>query len=187
MLHTKMTQMRHLLLLTIPKWTMAALFALVLGVLAGCTNTADRDIRETIDRYYTRQQVNFRIADSTLLSSGLHTLVRQTADKEKYEAEKTRNGPFPTDKPLMIEGDIFTSIYEGQDKHVIKSLAVEKETAKVQIEFSNTNYNMTWNDEIRLVKEKGAWRIDDVVFKGKKGGPGSTRQLLEEFLKLTSP
>jgi hypothetical protein len=87
----------------------------------------------------------------------------------------------------MIEGDIFTSIYEGQDKYMIKSLAVEKETAKVQIEFSNTNYNMTWNDEIRLVKEKGAWRIDDVVFKGKKGGPGSTRQLLEEFLKLTSP
>lgn len=169
------------------KRPMAALLVLILGMLARCTNTADRDIRQTIDRYYTRQQVNFRIADSALLSSGLHALVREAAEKERYEAEKTRKGPFPTDKPLMIEGDIFTSIYEGQDKYVVKSVAVEKETAKVQIEFSNTHYNMTWNDEIRLVKEKGAWRIDDVVFKGKKGGPGSTRQLLEEFLKLTSP
>lgn len=41
------------------------------------------------------------------MSTDLADLISKSVSKEELEAEKVKESEFPTDKPLMIEGDIF--------------------------------------------------------------------------------
>ena len=67
----------------------------------------------------------------------------------------------------MIEGDVFSSLYEGQDAVKIGDIKIEGNKATAEVEFTNTEYKLTWKDVVILVQENG-WKIDDVLYTGHK-------------------
>jgi hypothetical protein len=48
------------------------------------------------------------------------------------------------------------------------------------VTFTNAHYNVGWNDEVLLVDENG-WKIDDVLYTGKKSGLLGLREVLGNF------
>jgi hypothetical protein len=74
----------------------------------------------------------------------------------------------PGEKPSWIEGDFFSSLFEGPDSHKIGPALVHGERAEVPVACSHSEGGATirWSDRFLLVREGGRWRIDDVMFGG---------------------
>lgn len=81
----------------------------------------------------------------------------------KKDEERIKKSEFPTDKPIQIEGSVFSSLYEGYSKYTIQKISVKGNHAEAIIDFENSLYKESWSDKIILVKESG-WKIDNVLF-----------------------
>ena len=70
----------------------------------------------------------------------------------------------------MIEGDLFTSLFEGATAFRLISCEVRKDEASCTIEFTSINPTdhslFKWNDKVHLVLESRRWLIDDVEYLG---------------------
>jgi hypothetical protein len=116
-------------------------------------------------------------ADTTLLSKQLSHLVARAKEVEELDLQRVRNSEYPTDKPLLIEGEIFTSIYEGYSSFKLDKMEVENNTAKAVVVFLNEGYKLNWSDTLLLTNENG-WKLNDVKY-NKDGG--SLQKALTEF------
>lgn len=150
----------------------------------------DQDLRESYGKQEIVKQINsffknykgdFRSVNHRLISADLAQLIEKAISREKLEAGKLATSDSPTDKPLLIEGDIFTSLYEGQDHFKIESIKLNKKIATVTITFTNSKFNESWKDEMILIKSE-SWRIDNVIFKGKAVELQSTKAVLLHFI-----
>jgi len=85
----------------------------------------------------------------------------------------------------MIEGDIYTSLYEGATQHQIVQTDIDENIIKAAVKFINEHYNNhTWTDTILLINEGGSWKIDDIFYTQKQGSEKSTKNVLNTFLNL---
>jgi hypothetical protein len=135
-------------------------------LLMGCGHNQEAEIKNAVLGFFSGYDGNFRKADPTMLSDGLKDLISKAVEKEIYEAKKMKESDFPTDKPMMIEGDVFTSLYEGQDSVSIEEISLQGQVAHVKVMFQNTDYNHSWSDQIILIKENNKWKIDNVIYEG---------------------
>lgn len=138
--------------------------ACLLILFASCGSRQEAEIIKTIEGFYSGFDGNFRTADTSMISKELQNLISKAIEKEIYEAKKMKESDYPTDKPMMIEGDVFTSLYEGQDSVSIEEISLEGQVAHVKVMFQNTAYNHKWSDQIILIKENHKWKIDNVVY-----------------------
>jgi hypothetical protein len=114
----------------------------------------------------------------------------RTAQTTQARCEKTH----PGDKPPWVEGDMFSSSFEGFTKfQVAGALALTKARKtifKVNFEYVEKGQKpVTWTDEVALVQEKGRWVIDDVFLPdaaafGNGFGPGPPPRALRQRLLL---
>jgi hypothetical protein len=154
---------------------------ILIFLIFGCTTHSNKEIRMVIGNFYKNHKGDFRTVDKTLLTQDLSSLIDKAIAREMCEAENMIKSDFPSDKPLMIEGDIFTSLYEGHDSYKIRGIKMNGNKATAIVEFSNTSYPEPWNDEVLLVKEKG-WKIDNVIFKAQMVDMESTKEVLLELI-----
>jgi hypothetical protein len=140
--------------------------ACCLFLFLGCGSKQEVEIKQIVEGFYSGYDGNFRTADTAMISNKLADLIRQAVEKEIDEAEKMKESETPTDKPMMIEGDVFTSLYEGQDSVSIEKISMEGQVAHVKVMFQNTKYNYRWSDQIILIKENSKWKIDNVLYGG---------------------
>ena len=92
-------------------------------------------------------------------------LLKSAGDAEiKYKAD-TKG-----EVPPLVEGDIFTSLFEGADSFKVLSCEEKGAKASCPVEFKNTNpgdgKTFTWKDSPVLEKGKSGWLISDVEYKG---------------------
>jgi len=92
-------------------------------------------------------------------------LLKSADDAEiKYKAD-TKG-----EVPPLVEGDIFTSLFEGADSFKVLSCEEKGDKASCSVEFKNTNpgdgKTFTWKDSPVLEKGKFGWLINDVEYKG---------------------
>ena len=153
-----------------------ALFCL----FSACQSKEKEAIEKQLNTFFTKTVMHNEV-DQTALSTELGGLLKQAIEAEKNDALATKNGPFPTDKPLLIEGDIFSSLYEGRTGASIQTITIDKEKAKAILALENKPYNTQWTDTVMLVKEQDVWKIDDVVF-GHPNNKSTTRNVLNSFL-----
>jgi hypothetical protein len=89
------------------------------------------------------------------------------------------------EKPPMIEGDLFSSLFEGPTSFETGETRIESDRATVLVRFSYADSGGTtsWSDQYELVrKPKGAgWAIDDVKYLG--NWPFAPKGRLSEGLK----
>ncbi len=90
----------------------------------------------------------------------------------------------PTDKPPLIEGDLFSSLFEGAQAYDASGATVEGNTARVTMRFRYGDEGSTdvvrWSDTYELVRMSAdaAWTLDDIVYGGEWAfGPGRGSRL----------
>ena len=177
--------MRSLTLLTITS------INLLLLIFCSCSLSPKQEIRKVANAFYKNYKGDFRTCDTTLLTADLVSEIDAAISKEKKEAQKIVTSAYPTDKLDMIEGDIFTSLYDGYTSYKIGDIKLEPDKDIVLVGFiyqeKNPKYkNELWVDEVVLVREHG-WKIDNVLYKGHSSSISNLREVLSSFINSESP
>jgi hypothetical protein len=75
---------------------------------------------------------------------------------------------FPGDKPPWIEGDIFSSNFEGFTSFSAASSKSAQQGREVVIRFTYTEgkSRVKWTDTLVLRNEAGRWLVDDIFYRG---------------------
>ncbi|WP_052496038.1 DUF3828 domain-containing protein [Pedobacter lusitanus] len=155
---------------------------IVTTLLISCNPFKNNEINKVINAFYTKHKGPFEDVDKSLLTASLASLVDKAIAEEVRSAEEIKALKL-LDKPARIEGDIFTSLSESFTSYEIGETKIRDDKAAVLIEFTNNKSGVeTWKDEVELIKENGAWRIDNVRFKGERSVGKSTKEVLSQFL-----
>lgn len=133
-----------------------------------------------VDEFFAGYRGNFREANPAKLSGNLSEALQSVLRGEKESAVRVKASEFPSDKPLILEGEIFSGLYEGFTGYEIGDERLADGQAAVEVRFRNEPYGVTWTDEIILIDDNG-WKIDDVRYVGKKAGLLSLREVLQDF------
>jgi hypothetical protein len=105
-----------------------------------------------------------RVRLTPFLSTRLHTLLQDAERAEFRYAEATRH-----EVPPLVEGDIFTSLFEGATAFKVGLCTEQGETASCAVELTYHTENegdTKWTDTVSLVREERRFRVDDVTYGG---------------------
>ncbi|WP_052496037.1 DUF3828 domain-containing protein [Pedobacter lusitanus] len=167
------------------KILLSSLIAVVL--LLSCSNPKNNQVGKVVHAFYKYYKGKYASADKGLLSAPLSALIDKALAREASSAEKLKASK-STDKPDMIEGDIFTGSKEGYTSYKVGEVKKEGDKATVSVEFTNKNANnTTWKDDVLLVKENGTWKIDNVNYKGDTGPGNNIKDVLTNFSSQQRP
>jgi hypothetical protein len=157
----------------------ASLILFCASWLSGCRKPSPSPA-DTVASFYEAYRGDYRQADTAQLSRGLADALRSAAKHEKISAAATKAGPFPTDKPDILEGDVFSGLYEGYTGFKIGRVVNDRGRATVEVNFTNSGYHTNWVDEVVLIDQSG-WKIDDVSYGGSPRQSFGLREVLREF------
>jgi hypothetical protein len=120
--------------------------------------------------------------DQRYLSAELYRLILEAKATEKLSRESILKSSAPTDKPLLIEGEQFCSLYEGFTGYSLENNYTYIDHAFTAfVNFENTHYKEKWRDTFQFIKEADGWKLHDIVY-GTKKSPKSLKQVLAEFI-----
>jgi hypothetical protein len=154
----------------------AGLIACCIVAAAACAGGRDdeRSIRSPATIFYNtylklhpsgipdkKQQEQFAPA----LSTALNGLLSEAASAEESYAKATKG-----ESPPLVEGDLFTSLFEGAESYTIGACTQERDSASCVIDLSYTDQRdkskIVWQDRLYLVRDSNKWRVDDIEFLG---------------------
>lgn len=142
---------------------------IVTGVFlfTGCGQQKDKvEVEEAVMTFFSAYKKNsYRGIDRQLFSDKLEDLLNRATAREEKEVELVLNSDYPTDKPYMMDFDVFTSMVEGAHTLQILQTTIKADTAQVKVLFTNTAYDSTveWNDQLIFIKKTG-WVLDNVIY-----------------------
>jgi hypothetical protein len=119
------------------------------------------------------------------MTSALTKLLAQAAEAEKRYAKANR------DSPPMVEGDLFSSNFEGISTFRVNECTVTRASARchVQLRYAAQDPGpqdkpVDWTDTVTLLQTGAGWRIDDIAFGGKWafGNHGALKSVLEDVI-----
>lgn len=89
----------------------------------------------------------------------------------------------PGEKPPLVEGDLFSSLFEGPDSYSAANSRIEgtRATVKMDLRHGEGSGATSWQDTVVLDLDDGIWCISDVEYGGT--WPFSNRGRLSEKLK----
>jgi hypothetical protein len=100
------------------------------------------------------------------------------AQKEQAEFKKKS----PDEKPPWVDGDLFSSLFEGPQTSIVGPATVTGDSAEVAVTCTRTEGGDTiqWTDFLILKKTAKGWLIDDLRYGGKWdfAATGTLRQSL---------
>jgi len=104
-----------------------------------------------------------RIRLAPFLSPGLNKLIADGAAAEARFAAQVKNSP-----PL-IEGDLFSSMFEGATSWKLAACSASGTTGRCPVIFTHADAGhpaVTWTDTLLLVNTPQGWRVDDITYGG---------------------
>jgi len=168
-----------------------AIFLLFTACKKNDIQPADKAINKKVNELYTQygksnEAVYNQAISGDLFSKDLKKALEDAIYASKADIEKVKNSDHPDEKPLIFEGAMFSSLYEGYTGYKIKSVTRHDKTAEALVEFE---YNMatpkvTWMDTIHLINTEKGWRIDNITF-DKIGTSKDLKTRLTEFVQST--
>jgi hypothetical protein len=109
------------------------------------------------------------------LSPALEHLLAQAAIAEAHFDKANKNSP-----PL-IEGDLFTSNFEGASTYLVGACAGDAKAQHCCVRLTYDDHKdkpVAWNDTIYLVVTPSGWRVDDIGY-GANGDFGNKGKLTD--------
>lgn len=151
--------------------------ALILPACAGIAQAADNDaaallkVTQSFYEAYMTLHPSDGIPDAAtrgrftpLISPALEKLLEDGDAAERRYKKITKN-----QSPPLIEGDLFSSLFEGATAyHVgVCSFAAQEGHCAVALTYDDGKDKPTkWTDTVELVKTQSGWRVDDIVYGG---------------------
>lgn len=136
--------------------------------IVSCKNSDAEKVNETFTKFAEayKKSHDFREVPKDLLSKNLLYFFNRAQTEEANSAEAIQKSEFPTDKPDMIEGDVFSSVYDGFNEYKILKTDLKTDTATLKLELKNTESQpaLSWKDDCIMVKENGSWKIDNFIY-----------------------
>ena len=170
----------------------AAWVAAFLAGANGCLADSAADMANTADGFY-RAYLTVHPSDGIpdagalakyepYISPALDRLLKDGAAAEAAFASSHK------DSPPVIEGDLFTSNFEGASTFKVGACRAEQKSGhcSVALTYSDTSQNpgdkpFVWNDTVYLIETPEGWRIDDVGYGG--NWPFGNKGRLKDTLK----
>ena len=121
-----------------------------------------------------------RVRYAPLMSPRLTKLIADAAAAQTRFLRNNRNAP-----PL-IEGDLFSSLFEGFSQFKIGTCTGEGNSGQcgVALTFVAARQKpVTWTDSVMLVNTPSGWKVDDIAYKA--GFAFGNTGLLSDTLKMT--
>ncbi len=179
----------------INKYLIIVVSSLLLFIGCNKSKNEQQAISAAIDSFYAAEPIgNYRFANQHFLSTELVALLQKSSIFQRTDSARLK-ALGSSDKPLMIEGDIFTSLLEGSTSHSIEEISIHQNKcnstinsylhALITVKFCNQHYdNYTWKDTVEMIHEKGSWRIHNVRYAKGAGSQPTLQKTLREFLKM---
>lgn len=108
-----------------------------------------------------KEEQNFRPHISATLSS----LVKE-ADQAEQRYDRATKGELPP----LVEGDIFTSLFEGAAAFKVLSCEGKTAAGSCWVQFTyidpGDESSFKWQDRVYLIKDSHGWLVDDIEFFG---------------------
>lgn len=118
-----------------------------------------------------------------VISRSLEQLLERAEAAERHYANVTKR-----QVPPLVEGDLFTSLFEGAQAFTL--LGCERGTAATTCTVTLRHgaagaKTTTWNDKVYLVRYNGRWVVDDIEFGGtwEFMHNGHLRELLRRIIR----
>jgi hypothetical protein len=131
------------------------------------------------DLYSAQDYIYGEEVDSLLFSEDIVRRIWNVRETTEADRERISKSEYPTDKPLLLEGAVFSSLYDGFTSYSIAEVEMGEKTARVVVDFE---YGSTpperWKDTVLLVDENG-WKVDNVRFDPKYGGAKDLKSKLK--------
>ena len=98
------------------------------------------------------------------LSAGLVSLIKRDQKKQAAFIKK-----HPDEKPPWIEGDLFSSSFEGRTQYGIGKTRTQGSTREIDVylQFNGETDKVKWTDTAVLKKFGDKWLVTNILFKGK--------------------
>jgi len=154
-------------------WVSASsLLVLVLTPCAMAAATADVECAvRTFYKVYVKlsiggipsraQQAQF----APVISTSLASLLRDAWRAEEAHHRRTKN-----QEPPLVEGDLFTSLFEGAHAYTIAGCTRAAATAECAVTLTYVDprdaSKYTWTDRVLCVRTRGRWVVNDIAFGG---------------------
>ena len=145
----------------------------------------EADVRQMVDALYRRppsQQLSFGREDPALISAELYALVQRASAEARRSAIAVKKSDYPTNKPYFIEGDLYSSMYEGFRAYggirSIRSAGEGRYRVEVELSYDKDTH---WVDTVSIIREDGQWKIDDIGYDAHLQS-GSAKEELLSFL-----
>ena len=105
------------------------------------------------------------------------------------EAAESRFAKANKDSPPLIEGDIFSSLFEGASSVAVGTCSGDSARGRCIVKMEsvgNDTKPVAWSDTILLVNTPAGWRVDDIAYGGSWafGNKGKLSDLLRQALSL---
>ncbi|MFO1247192.1 MAG: hypothetical protein U1E93_03000 [Alphaproteobacteria bacterium] len=109
-----------------------------------------------------------RVRYTPVLSPRLNKQLAQAAAAQARLTAKVKNAV-----PPMLEGDIFSSLFEGASAWKVGACQVAGQTARCPVALSyapppepgrKAEKPANWNDTVVLVSTPQGWKVDDVIY-----------------------
>jgi hypothetical protein len=98
-----------------------------------------------------------------LISPALEKLLADANAAEELHTERTKN-----QEPPLVEGDAFSSLFEGATAYKVGSCRKKPDSAVCDVHLtyaeSKDDKPTKWVDQAALVKSGDGWVLDDIVF-----------------------
>ena len=119
------------------------------------------------------------------ISPGLDALLKQAGEAEARFAKANK------DSPPLIEGDLFSSLFEGATAVSVGSCTADRaaRTGKcvANLVYTDPRSKPTnWNDTLLLVRTPDGWKVDDIVYGGNWafGNKGKLSETLKQAISF---
>lgn len=134
-----------------------------------------------------------------LFSPELKKVLETAINASKADIEKVKNSDHPDEKPLIFEGAIFSSLYEGYTHYTLQSIEIKNDTANVIITLEHAGETVdpkkeipmavpkvVWKDKIHFVNiANTGWRIDNITFDKKFSNSKDLTTSLTDFIQYS--
>ena len=104
--------------------------------------------------------------------------------RDAQQRQRSYRTAHPDDKPPLVEGDLFSSLFEGPDEVNSGGTAVDEDNAEVSLMMRSGEGDKAtrWKDTVLLARKDGVWCIDDVQYHG--NWPFANKGKLSDALKV---
>lgn len=167
--------------------TILFLFSLLLLVFSCSSDEqSKKEISNTISELYQKDWSIYDSIPRNLISTDLMNKIESVRKITKEDEERIAKSASPTDKPILLEGSIFSSLYEGYTKFSIQQIFIKDGQAEAVIDFENNTVKPVekWTDTIILKNEKG-WKIDQVLYSKKYSDSKDLTEKLNSVISAT--